>query len=277
MYNTQLFNVGLYNGNFNLGGVLTSSEDISFNGYGLQNSNIITSDINIEDIERDFQTVPVPNGHGQILNSDFWRSKQIRIKGTLVAATRAELETLIFNFKKELAVQEKNFDRIMGDGTKRRWICSATTIDVDASQHYAITRATFNVVFDVLVPFGQKTAYTSSSFSVSDLIFSEILENEGNAPGSPVWILVITAATAVTAVNITNNTTGQEIEITESITSSGVLIFDSENKEVSLNGTEIDFDGQFPTLNPEGNSYTITVTGTSMTYELTAKNLPKFL
>ena len=277
MYNAPLYNGELYNGNFNLGGVLTSLEDISFNGYGLQNSNIITSNIDIEDIERDFQTVSVPNGHGQILNSDFWRSKRITISGVLTHSSRAELESLIFNFKKALSAQQKNFDRVMGNGIKRRWICTATKIDVDASQHYAITRATFSVSFDVLVPFGQNTSFTGESHTVSDLIFSELMENSGNAPGDPIWILVISSATDITAINIKNNTTGEEIEITETIVASDVLIFDSTEKTVTQNGTEIDFDGQFPILDPESNSYTITATGTDIEYELTAKNLDKFL
>jgi phage-related protein len=277
MYNTILFNGSLYNGNFNLGGILTSTEDISFNGFGLQNNNIITSNINVEDIERDFQTVPVPNGHGQILNSDFWRSKRIVISGVLTHSTRAQLEDLIFNFKKALSVQSKNFDRLMGDGSKRRWICTATNVKVDASQHYAITRATFSASFDVLVPFGQDTSYTAKSFTVSDLIFSEILENTGNAPANPVFILIITTADTVSAINIKNNTTNQEIEITETITAGDVLIFDSSTMTVTQNGTEIDFDGQFPILDPESNSYTITATGTSIAYELTAKTLSKYL
>jgi len=276
-YNSTLFNVGLYNGNFNLGAVLTSTEDISFNGYGLQNSNILTSSIDIEQIDRDFQTVAVPNGNGQILNSDYWRGKEIKISGTLLADSRESLEALVFNFKKELSIQSKNFDRVMGDGSKRRFICTATKINVDASQHWAITRATFSVTFTVLVPFGQNTAYTAKSSTVSDLIFSEILENDGNADGSPVWILIVTSATDVTAINIKNNTTDEEIEITESISAGEVIIIDSENKEVTVDGTEIDFDGQFPILDPESNSYTITVTGTDIEYELTAKNLSKYL
>jgi len=276
-FNSSLFNVGLFNGTFNLGGLLTSTEDISFNGYGLQNSNIITSDIDIEPIQRDFRAVPVPNGHGEILNSDYWRVKQITISGVLIHDTRAELEELIFQFKKELSKQSKNFDRVMGNGTKRRYICTPTRIDVDASEHYAITRATFSVAFTVLVPFGQATAYTAFQYSVTDLIKKEILENNGNAPGFPVWVLVVNTATAITAINITNETTDEEIEITHAIVAADVLIFDSDEQTVTLNGTEIDFDGQFPILNPDSNSYKITATGTAIDYELTAKVLPRYL
>jgi len=44
MYNTILYNGGLYNGTFNLGGVLTSSENLSFNGFGLQNEKKVNYD-----------------------------------------------------------------------------------------------------------------------------------------------------------------------------------------------------------------------------------------
>ena len=277
MYNSILFNGGLYNGTFNLGGIQTSNENLSFNGFGLQNEKIITSNVDFEKIDRDFVTASIPNGHGKIINSDFWRLKRITISGMMNGATRTELDNTIDEFKKELAVQNKNFDFITGDGTKRRYFCTASVIDVDRSEHFMITLANFRVIFDCLVPFGQDLEYTVNDYTVNELEFSEVLENKGNAPGDPVFLLIVNTATAITGINLKNNTTSQEIEITETISASDVLIFDSELKKVTLNGTEIDFDGQFPIVNAGSNSYTVTATGTDIEYELTAKVIPKYL
>jgi len=277
MYNSFLYNESLYNGTYQVSGVLTSSENISFNGYGLQNSSIVTSNLDFEDIQRDFETSAIPNGDGMIANADHWRLKRITMTGILTQTTRALLDTLIDEFKKQVSVQNKNLDIIMGDGTKRRWYCTATTIEVDRSKHYQITFANFRLVFDCLVPFGENTGHSVTDFSVTDLVFSENIENVGNASSAPVWIILVTVATSITKINITNNTTEEQIELTTAVSAGDVIIFDSEREEVLKNGVEVDFDGVFPQLDPGTNSYTITATGTSIEYELTAKTLPKYL
>jgi hypothetical protein len=276
-FNSFLFNGSLFNGNFNLGGIPTSTEDISFNGYGLQNDQIITSNVDIEKIDRDFQTVDIPNDHGKIIRSDFWRLKRINIKGVLLGGSRSGLESLIFEFKKQLSYQGGNFDFKNDDGSFTRFFCTASNLAVDRSEHFMVSRANFDVTFDCLTPFGEATDYTANNYSVTELIFSEILVNDGNAVGKPVFSLVVSAATAITKINIKNNTTEEEIEITETIAAGQIIIFDSEAKEVTINGTEVDFDGEFLSLDVGGNSYTITATGTSIAYELTAKNKPKYL
>ena len=56
-----------------------------------------------------------------------------------------------------------------------------------------------------------------------------------------------------------------------------VLIVDAEQKIVTLNGSEIDYNGVFPVFSVGTNSYTIDVTGTSIDYDVTLKYRKTYL
>ncbi len=276
MYNTNLYNGGLYNGTVNLDALATSDDRISFNGFSISNgSTIVASDLFIEPIERDFLTSSAPNGHGQIVNNSFWRSKRIKISGNIDAETEVELEQLIFDFKKHLSALEGRLEIKMADGTTRRYICTQIKDEmVQRGRHYHVTTAPFSVEFECSQPFGTAIAPDSEGFLVSDLVYSGALTNQGNAEADVEFIFIFNAADSITSVNVANTTTGEEIEITAAITTDQVLKISGGEKTVTIDGVEQDFEGSFITANVGENNYILTVAGVSVEYELTT-NTPK--
>ena len=278
MYNTGNFNSSLWNAPSRISSLLGSSEDIIFNGYGLQNAGIITSEVLVEKVPtRDFDTTKIPNDHGRIINKDFFDVKTITLRGMIYKGTKELYETLVDEFKKELSPQNKNLDIKRADGNYRRFVVTATTINVKREKHSDISSSPFEVVFQCLTPFGQSIGTTSSLFTPAVLSFSENIYNSGTAEAKPIWIMIVTSATAITDFTVTNDTTDEAIKVTNAIVASDVIIVDGKEKTITLNGTELDYNGSFPKLVAGSNSYTILFGGTAIAYSLTHKYTPFFL
>ena len=280
MFNSFLFNTGLFNG---LATAIpeAATEDIQFNDFVLSNGNSMIIQTLKEDSgpRRAFDFTEVPRGHGNISYADYFREKHITMRGTLRADSAEDLEDAIDEMKKELSVREGNLD-IVKNGVVRRYVATLTNMDsiFQNREGYHITFCPFFLDFTCLEPFGKSVNYESTAFlDETDLAFDEELFNEGTAPTQPVVIFNFSAASSLTEVSFLNNTTGEEIVYTGTISAGDYLRFDSEEKEVTLNGTSVDYSGSFPSLAVEENSYTITVTGTSATYTLTIKYKTKYL
>lgn len=277
MYNNNLYNLELYNGNHGAVIELVSSDRISFNGYSLLNgSTVVASDFFVESIERDITFSPVPRGNGQIFNSSFWRKKQIRVVGTLTADTEQELEALIFEFKKQVSAPQGKLEFLRANGDRLRYTATLTNDDpVQRGRNFEVTFAPFNLVFECSTPFGQDVIPTSSGIVSSDLVTSDSYMNEGNAESKTDIVVIVNAASAITKLNFTNTTTGEQIEIETAISSGDIVKFDATNSQVTMNGTAQDFSGTFISASVGNNNFTFAATGSSISYEMsiiTAKN-----
>ena len=279
-----MFNTFNYNSKvFNTQGFavsLADVDDIIFNDYGLQNTDIVTQ-ILIQDStpDRDFGVSAVPRGDGQIITGDFWRRKNIQIKGVIHKSTNALLEAELDAMKKALAVAEGILD-VKIAGVTRRYIATLTNGQnmFDERKGYHVTFCPFQAEFVSCEPYGKSVDYNASGFlATSSLVLNEEVTNSGTVHAKPVVILNLTAANSVTAISFKNNTTGEEIKVTMSLNAGDYLKFDSEQMEVTVNGVVQDYTGSFPSLATGANSFTITVTGTSCTYDLTVKHKTPYL
>lgn len=279
MFNTFNFNTTVFNG---LAALIpeVASDTIIYNDYSLQNTDIITS-ILLQDStpNRDFLTSAVPRSDGQIINGDFWRRKKIKLSGIIKKSTNALLEAEIDAMKKALAVSEGVLD-ITVAGTIRRYYATLTNGHdmFSQRQNYHVTFCPFQVEFESSDPFGKSVDYNAAGWlDETSLVLNEQVNNDGTVRAKPVVILNFTAANTVAAVSFKNNTTNEEIKITTTIVAGDYLKFDAEEMQVTLNGVEQDYTGAFPTLDTGANSFTITVTGTSCTYDLTVKHKTPYL
>lgn len=279
MYNGFPYNSTVYNG-LGFVGELAVADSIVFNGYGLQNDSIVTQ-ILIQDStpERDFQTSAIPRDDGQIITGDFWRKKVIKIEGFIRKTTGPELNAELDIMKKALAVPESILD-ITIDGVVRRYIATLINGGNMFSDRlgYHISLCPFTLEFESEEPFGKSINYNSIGFLArTDLIFNEEVTNSGTVHAKPVVIVNLTAATSVVALSFKNNTTGEEIKVTQALNAGDYVRFDSEQTEVVVNGVIVDYLGSFPSLDTGANSFTITVTGGAVTYDLTVKHKTPYL
>lgn len=119
---------------------------------------------------------------------------------------------------------------------------------------------------------------------VSDAIFGQtsldvdgVLDVDGTFEPESVLIFVFNSATSVTALTFTNDTRGEAITITHAIATGDILRIDSEAKEVTLNGTAIDYDGIFPVFDVGQNGYNVAITGSAANWDLTLKYKTTYL
>lgn len=277
MYNSYLYNSGLYNGlGRNIG--QNDQDTIVFNSYGLQNTMIVTTNMIDSIPERSLDIVDRPRAHGQILLNDWWRTKDITLTGYIRATSVTELAAEVDQFKYKMSDREGNLD-IKIDGVVRRYVATLANKDIfDDRKGYHVTFMPWKLVFRCLTPFAVLPNYISDDFlNETDLSLNEQIENEGTTVAQPVLIFNFSAANAVTALSWTNNTNNEAISITTSISAGDYIRIDGETKQVTKNGTVIDYSGIFPLLDVGINSFSLNITGTSATYSHTVKYLQPYL
>ena len=279
MYNNHLYNQKLYNANVE-GVALATEGDLILNNLSLQSENIITQNVQYDSApQRDFRTQAVPRNDGEIIIGDYWRRKVIKLSGILKYDTNELLECAIDNFKKTVTARESLL-KVAISCTPRQFTVTAINTDKMFNQRkgYHITVCPFELDLLCLTPFSLSPDYVSQTISDKSVVnLSEQFFNDGTAPGSPVVVFVFTEATNVSSVKFTNNTTSESIELNTSVETGDYLRFDGENKEVTLNGDQVDYNGSFPVLQPGSNFYTININGDSVIYTMTIKHKIPYL
>ncbi len=163
----------------------TSSTDVlAFDGFGLQNANIITSQIDFDDtgsIELNSFKYPRENGGGVL--SKFYRERDIKLTLTLKANTADEFAALLDTFKKALSKTEGQLD-ILVAGEIRTIKATCTRIDFNR-KHYNVTFTQGQVTFKALEPFFYSKSAQSFTFPGKTATFNEEFTNGGSAEANP--------------------------------------------------------------------------------------------
>lgn len=224
-----------------------SSDVIVFDGYGLQNANIITSTINHDDllgIELNSFKYPRENGGGVL--SKYYRGREIKLEVTIKSDTATNFNTLLDSTKKALRKTE-GYLKILVNGEYRKIKASLSRFDV-RREHYHVTYCTVDVTFTTLEAFFYASSKQSYNFQGKTGTFSDEVTNGGSAESLPVFYHIFKTTTAVTAVTLT--AFGKVLTITNNFSVNDILIIDSENKTVTKNGVDIDYTGAFPAFPP---------------------------
>lgn len=273
MLNANPLNEELINGEF--AAFASSTDAITFNGYGLQNSNLVTSECDENSgPQRRLTLADIPGDDGQSIELDRLPQKIIKLSGTVFGETALALDSRIDEMKKNLFVKEAVL-KITQIGGKVRFY-TATLINPQAlfagRSGRDVTRAPFTAQFLCVDPLAREAERdVVSHLARTAATFEFELYNTGNHRTAPVLFLSFDAANTVSKVNVKNDTTDEEIEIAESISTGALLEVNSEEKYVELNGVEKDFDGFFWKLSTGANAITITITSTSHSYNFTGK------
>jgi phage-related protein len=188
------------------------------------------------------------------------------------------MATLVDSLCKTLSKQEGNLDIIEDDGTVKRYVATCVNFDelLADRQRYHLTLVPFTLKFVCKTPFARSRDYTSNYVALT-ASGNQSVVNGGTYKTNPVFGLVFSSASGVTAVEVENTTTGESITYTGSIAAGDVLVFDSELKRVLKNGVAQDYSGTFPKLNTGTNVVSYTVTGASFAADVTEKHKLTYL
>jgi len=278
MFGIQQFGEPLFAGSSVLSEYIPT-EDFTFNTYGLQNSGqygIHISRFDITSPTRGFKTTEVPGNHGLILQEDWFRDNPITLQGWISANSRENLENKVHEFMRNIHGQGGNL--IIKNGGNFKSIKTTMQSANFVNEHYSICKKEFSVMFSGIKSFWQDLVYTTEAvFGNTSLVVNGNMNNSGSVETDPIIIIIFDSATAISEVLFKNTTNGEEVKISEPISAGDVVIFDSEEKKVTINNVEVEYSGRFPILQVGLNSITIEMIGTSASTDITAKHKNQYL
>lgn len=220
----------------------------------------------------------IPRGDGLYQTGDYFREGVIEARGIARKSTAAALDAFLDTIRKNLRHSQGNLDYTDANGTVKRFVATVDSFeDMFDRQHYHVTFCPWVVRFRCRTPFGKARTYTSETVSITSSPTNQTVSNSGTTKAKPLFILIFTAASSVTAATVENTTTGESLTYTGAIAANDILAFDSENKTVTLNGTEVDYSGAFPLLDVDSNVLSFSVTGSAFDVLATTKWKPTYL
>ena len=239
--------------------VSATVEDLSFNGYGLQNSNIKSL---FEDPfasgSVSYNTSDVPQDDGKIYQSRFWREKTFKIKGIIVCDTQTLLEAKIDEIKKNIAAPEGLLKYKRWNGTYREIHCTLVN-EIIKREHFNIDWISFEFEFKTNDPFWRDSIQDNRIYSWITSNLLESITNTGSESSPPQTYFSFLSASWTTSVAITLQ--WRTITWTGGITTGDLLVIDCLNKEVRKNNIIQDYTWTFQKLVVGVNPITYTIDG----------------
>ena len=285
LFNSFQFNSRLFNGGSS--NVPTFSTDlVVFDSFSLADGTyMIVTDLEDSEPSRDVISGNTPRADGMYVLADYYRRKDITVRGYVKASTRTLLDQYLDTIRKSLRGRQKNLDLTrLSDGAVRRYVATLTNGDklFSARQRYDITVCPFEAVFSCMTPFATDRGYTSvTSQTITASPTSITFENGGTIHSYPVFTLIFDSASSVTAIDIQHlDGSGnilEEIQASLTVAAADVIVFDGENKRVTQNGTEKDYSGSFPLFEPGSNLFKFTITGSTYSAYTSIKALQSYL
>jgi hypothetical protein len=128
-------------------------------------------------------------------------------------------------------------------------------------------RAEFDVT--VICPEGVALATSTTNHSAdakTSASYSGTVTIAGSARPKPIITITFSAATSVTQTSFQIGS--EKVQLNNAITAGDVVVFNTESKKVTLNGTEKDYDGIFPLFDIGDNDYIVATNGSARTWNL---------
>lgn len=255
-----------------------TADVISFNNYGLQNTEIITRYVKQSAPTRELAAKPLPRSSGLYVETDNWRENRLVIEGTLKADSRDELEEAMDEFRRELSVAEGVL-KIPWAGAYRYFDCYAVLENVFGERdHFHVDWVPYRVEFVCVHPFGRAEGRTNYSSGTTTSPTTFVLDNPGSAPSDLITTLTFDVVGTVSAFTLENVTTAEALALTGlSLSGGDVITIDGENRRVTKNGVAADYTGVFPRLVAEDNVLKLTIdTGSGHTISFAAAYYPRY-
>jgi hypothetical protein len=222
------------------------------------------SDENADSVEVNIFDLARQRG-GFLLNKEY-KPKKITISGTVHGTDSDYLEHEIDDLKELFGRQSKNLDISYASGT-RRFIATCISIRIDRD-FFHLTYAPYEAEF--IIPAGvgyDNNATVATIAGIVSLDYVNTVTVLGSAQPKMRTTLTLTAHNTVSEMSLLCN--GDKMTVVDTFVTGDVIILDEATLKVTINGLEHDFIGIFPRFIVGLNSYQITFTATSLTYDLT--------
>lgn len=257
------------------------TDEIWYNYFGLLNENICTQFVKISAPDLEHTQRGYPRANGLYTETAQWRNNHIKIAGTIQAADRVALETLMDTMKLALAKFGATM-RISWAGVTRYYDnCYPVNISsiFDARDHYHIDWCPFEIEFVSEQPFARSDnrVITDAPYPITTTPTNFIIANAGTAPTEPIIIMTVITAGTLSQINLLNVTNNDAITIADSFSDGDFIEINGEEKTVKINGVEVDYTGVIPSAVPGNNIFTATMTGGSFSVSFAEQHYSRYL
>ena len=222
---------------------------IKYWDYIFSDDKIVLS--NIPDIDNNpninFQNYNIARTDGMGNSEYTMQNKQIAIRWWIRWSTQSDMEELILEMKRGLYKKNQKLHYKRGDGKEIYTNAYLTNLTFDRNT-YTINYVPFTAVFMSLEPFFYDTQTTEYGIVWQTWNFSwSILYSDWTYHSQPIVYISMNTASWVDSITLTID--WKSITLNENIDSNSFVIFDSKNKDVSINGIGWkDYIWSFPSL-----------------------------
>lgn len=187
----------------------------------------------------------------KLVKSDY-DERVIAITAILRGTNRATYEVNRDKLFQYLDVQEATL-RVPQSGGNRDYTCTVDEIDYVDNPVGGFSKVMIKFVASN-PPFGRDTSNTTATNSrfTGAAKTDTFVAIGGSVAALPVITLTLNSGTGLTStyMEITNPASGKTLRVTRTWTAADVLVIDTENKTVKVNGTDVDYTGVFPSWAP---------------------------
>lgn len=227
-------------------------------------------------INHDFNNLPtrelsiykLARANKSVLTSAEYSQKEVTVQFHLRGCDRGETEAVMVSLKsylrpvnQQLIVSQAGVDVTYNNATMN-----------ELNYTWYSNKMLITLVFTVADPIGfeeDETVMLNTTVTVA--ASSNPINNAGSFDAEPVVNMTVTTVTGGSnqSLAIKNEETGQGITLTRTWTDGDTVEIDSDNKTVTINGTNSDFTGQFPTFPPGTGSLGYSDTFSTRSVDLT--------
>ena len=254
-----------------------SAKAITFNGYNLQTTNVVCTNLQ-------FMSVSLDNSRARRSTTDrlkfvenYISEGEIIYEGYIKGADSDACELLLDTLKSNVVTSEPAFLDIAYGGATRRYRVKADDVEV-VRETPSLDVKYIRIAFEKYELLGLDTTATVLTYEdeTAGTIEKEVTFG-GTYEPEPVYILNFTAGDSVSNIKIFVEETNKEIEIQQAITTGDEIIVDVPNKVVTFNDTSIDTLGIFPTVRRGVNNITFTIVSSSHDVDITISYVKRYL
>lgn len=256
-----------------------STDEITFNNYGLQNTSILTRFVKLSAPILDLQKRAYPRAQGAYAETAYWRETHLVLRGTIKGSSRTDMESRMDTLRKNLAVFG-GILKIPWAGTSRYYECYAIGLDriFQERDHYHMTMCPYEIELIALQPFGRSGGRTVTDVPTPIAVSPTTMEfvNAGTAEADSLAYLTVVTAGTLSQIVWENTTNGDKVTIPSSFSNGDQIVIDGENRRVTKNGVEIDYTGVLPKIVSGSNAFKITLTGSGFSISATELHYSRF-
>ena len=238
---------------------------LTYDGYNLQDSTIITSDIDGDEAAppKALGVYELPVLHGAKKTFEKVCSRRITIQGTVKSPTISGLVGKLEELKEVATRQDKVLAITYPGNYPRIYTCSVEGNPEVTFEPWSLNLARFKMTFVAVEPWSvQSVTSISGVYNVTGPVQAMTVGISGTLDPQPQIYFNTTASGS--RFSLTNLTTGDTIDVTSTFSGIGrSLLIDCYNSQVSIDGSPAIFKGIFPRFVPGNNSLIVQTYGTA--------------